>query len=545
MYYIYSRYLRTRYNQATLNTSKCDTWATLLQDQLHTFKRMYCCKQTEVFRPWINPYQCGKNLFSPLLKSKIMLAFIITLCHITYQYLTINTFKEVTCQEPADAQKTQLYVKPIDRHLQQINLNKIARSSKFYQRSPQKISAFPFIKALCNAAYQNIFSYSKVAFLLALLGVDVSKQGVANRFNRYAVSFFKQVLNGLIDNISGLNSANKQGVLNTFTNVYIQDSTNLKLPQHLADAYPGAKNQSGKENAGMKIQATFNLKNEQMADFGLSAFTRTDQAASKDICNLVQPKDLVIRDLGYFVLSVFERLSQMGAFFLSRLKNNVAIYCPESGRRINLLALLKKQPSLDIDVLIGCKQQLPVRLVAVPVPDHIANERRRKAKNNRDHRLKPSKESLTLLGWQIFITNVGRSVWDPLTICKLYAIRWRIEIIFKAWKSHLALSSIPQGSKNELDVYIYSQLLNITIFHAFFDHLNRSMIDKHNKYISMLKLAPLFNQIVSAMYLLGDTINSAHLEHVIENPLLRHCCYEKRKNRTNYAESMEHLTCLA
>jgi len=533
------------YNQANLNACKFGTWAKPLQDQLHKSKRIYCCWQTEILRLLFNSDQCGESFFFLLLKSKIMLAFIIQLCHITYQYLTIKTFKEVTCQESADSRKTPLHVKPIDRHLQQINLNKIARSSQFYQRSPQKISAFPFIKALCNAAYQNIFSYSKVAFLLGLLGVDVSKQGVACRFNRYAVSFFKQILNAVIDNISGLHSANKQGALNTFTNVYLQDSTNLKLPKHLADAYPGAKNQSGKENAGMKIQATFNLKNEQMADFGLSAFTRTDQAASKDILDLVQPQDLIIRDLGYFVLSVFEKLSQIGAFFLSRLKNNVAIYWPDSGRRLNLLTLLKKQPLLDIDVLIGCKQQLPVRLVAMPVPDHIANERRRKAKNNRDQRLKPSKESLELLGWQIFVTNVGRSVWDPSTICKLYAIRWRIEIIFKAWKSHLALTSTPQGSKNELDVYIYSQLLNITIFHAFFDHLNRSMIDKHGKYISMLKLAPLFNQIVSAMYFLGDNIHGAQFEHFIENLLLRHCCYEKRKNRTNYAECMEYLTCLA
>jgi hypothetical protein len=542
MYYLYSRYYLKPYNKANLNASKFDAWAKLLQDQRHTSKSMYYCRQTEIFRMWFNSDQCEESFFFLPLKRKIMLAFIIQLCYITYQYLTIKTIKEVTCQEPADAQKTPLHVKPIDRHLQKINLNKIARSSQFYQRSPQKISALPFIKALCNAAYQNIFSYSKIAFLLGLLGVDVSKQGVATRFNHYAISFFKQVLHAVVDNISGLHSANKEGALNTFTHVYLQDSTNLKLPKHLADAYPGAKNQSGKENAGMKIQATFNLKNEHMADFGVSAFTRTDQAASQDIFNLVQPKDLVIRDLGYFVLSVFERLSHMGAFFLSRLKNNVAIYWPESGRRLNLLALLKEQPSADIDVLIGCKQKLAVRLVALPVPDYIANERRRKAKNNRDQRLKPSKESLKLLGWQIFVTNVGRSVWDPLTIVRLYAIRWRIEIIFKAWKSHLALSSIPQGSKNECDLYMYSQLLNITIFHAFFDHLNRSMINKHNKYISMLKLAPLFNQIVSAISLLGD---SAQFEHFIESPLLRHCCYERRKDRINYAQSMEYLRCLA
>jgi len=71
-------------------------------------------------------------------------------------------------------------------------------------------------------------------------------------------------------------------------------------------------------------------------------------------------------------------------------------------------------------------------LVALPVPDHSANERRRETKNNMDHRLKPSRESLKLLGWQIFFTNVGRSVWDLLTIRTLYVIRWRIEIIFKA-----------------------------------------------------------------------------------------------------------------
>jgi len=181
----------------------------------------------------------------------------------------------------------------------------------------------------------------------------------------------------------------------------------------------------------------------------------------------------------------------------------------------------------------------------MPVPDHIANQRRRKAKNNRDRRCKPSKESLQLLGWQIFITNVGRSIWDPLTVCKLYAIRWRIEIIFKAWKSHLALANVPEGSKNELDIYIYSQLLNITIFHAFFDRLNRIMIRKHDKYISMLKVAPLFGHIVSAVNLLADTISGAQFEHFIEKLLLRHCFYEKRNKRTNYAENLQLLASLA
>jgi len=277
--------------QTMAPTLKYDARGHMCQSRFHKSNWIHYEQQTKLLALWLNSNRldrCSSFLF---LKSKILLAIIVIFYYVTYQYLTKTTLKEVTCQEPANTRKSSLHVKPIDRHLQQVNLDEIARRSKFYQRTPQKISAFPFIKALCNAAYQNIFSYSKVAFLLALLGVDVSKQAVAGRFNRYAVAFFKQVLNAVIDNISGLYSANKQGALNTFGNVYLQDSTNLKLPQHLADTYPGAKNQTGKENAGMKIQSTFNLKNEQMADFSLSPFTRTDQTASKDILELVKPKD--------------------------------------------------------------------------------------------------------------------------------------------------------------------------------------------------------------------------------------------------------------
>lgn len=483
-----------------------------------------------------------KVLFFLVSKSKTILAYTLFCCYITHRCLKKKHKKEVTCQEAANPQRLPVHVKTIDRHLQQLSPDKIARNTKFYRRTPQKIKATPFIGALCAAAYQNIFSYRKIAFLLGLRGILVSKQAVAERFNRFAVALFNQTLIALIEKVSGIEVIQKQGALAFFKNVYLQDSTHLALPQHLADAYPGAKNQSGKKNAGMKIQAVLNLRNEQMADFSLSGFNRTDQAASKEILDLVQPKDLVIRDLGYFVLDVFKDLRRKGVFFLSRLRSNVAVYCPDTGRRLNLLSILKKQSCTDINVLIGRDHKLPVRLVAMPVPEHIANERRRKARNNRDRRCNPSKETLQLLGWQIFVTNVEHDIWNPSTVCKVYAIRWRIEIIFKAWKSHMALASIPEGSKNELDVYIYSQLVNITIFHAFFEHLNRYMIDKHNKFISMLKLAPLFSHVLNIIHTSQGAAKEGEVEEYLSGLLLRHCCYEKRNKRTNYPE---HLALLA
>ena len=99
---------------------------------------------------------------------------------------------------------------------------------------------------------------------------------------------------------------------------------------------------------------------------------------------------------------------------------------------------------------------------------------------------------------------------------EIYAIRWRIEIIFKAWKSHLSLDKIPQSvNRNELEVYIYAHLLNIIFFHVFFDQLNQFMIRKHNKYISIhvcfwLWIMTINNHIETLKNLLEQACFSTH-----------------------------------
>jgi len=60
-------------------------------------------------------------------------------------------------------------------------------------------------------------------------------------------------------------------------------------------------------------------------------------------------------------------------------------------------------------VLAG-EEKVRVRLVAEPVSAAVANERRRKARQNRDQRVKPSPDRLFLPGRNVcvFLTNVAR-----------------------------------------------------------------------------------------------------------------------------------------
>jgi hypothetical protein len=364
----------------------------------------------------------------------------------------------------------------------------------------------------------------------------ISKQAIAKRINQSCVDFVQRSLLETIERMNWVKQMKNMPCFHFFNSVLLQDSTNLKLPDHLAEQFPGSKNQSGKKNATMKIQAIFDLLHDRFVHFGISAYSRNDQTASKDIISIAKKGDLVIRDLGYFVLGSLKQLANDGVFFLSRLHHNIGVYDTD-GNPLDLLKQLKKHKTLDINVCLGKKQHLPMRLVAIPVPEQIANERRRKAKNNRDSRCNPSKRHLELLGWQIMITNVDSTLWPAQTVIDAYLVRWRIEIIFKAWKSHFNLKSIPNGNKHYVLCIVLAKLLFIVCFQVLYDRLNAFMHDKHKCGISILKFASLINSCASWLFS-ALANNDAKL---IASVLNAHCTYEKRNNFRNFHQQIAAL----
>ena len=78
-----------------------------------------------------------------------------------------------------------------------------------------------------------------------------------------------------------------------------------------------------------------------------------------------------------------------------------------------------------------------MRLIAVKLPPNVAAQRRQKRKNNRDKRLRYTKRAKFLLGYEIFVTNLDKERFDASQLLSFYGLRWRIEILFKAFKQHL------------------------------------------------------------------------------------------------------------
>ncbi|MGB6068145.1 MAG: transposase [Desulfomonilaceae bacterium] len=211
----------------------------------------------------------------------------------------------------------------------------------------------------------------------------------------------------------------------------------------------------------------------------------------------------MIRDLGYSSLRVFRSIGEKKAFYLSRYSHKIALFHP-TGKRFDLLGNLKKHGTLDEGLLAGSEERLPVRVVAIPIPEPIAGQRRRKLLHSRDKGLNPDPTHLALLGWEIFLTNVPQKTWDARTVSRIYGVRWRIEIIFKSWKSRFKIHAFDHPTPTEVQLLIYARLIYITLFQtSFFTRLAAFVYETTGQHLSVLKAADFFSQRILPALLTG------------------------------------------
>ena len=388
----------------------------------------------------------------------------------------------------------------IDKKLHNLPHTEIAEKCGFTKRNAGKITPDKWIKAFCCLASGDSTSLRYCAWILGLLTNTVlSKQAVRKRLIANGSEFLKQTLAHIIANSGSLPGLRKKGVLTQFNRVLVQDSTTIKLPQRLVDTYTGCSNHTNIPMSLMRIQAVLDILSETFVHFSFSGYTRNDQAAAHDIINITKKGDLVIRDLGYFVINVFSSFYKKGVFFISRVGPRNIYKDIITNDDIDLLVLLRKNKRLDQKVILGRKKPLPVRLVAIPLPVSVANERKRKARLRRDKGSSYSKKYFALLSWQILITNVEDDVLSAQDLSDIYGLRWQIEIVFKTWKSFLHFEKISQNaSVIQVEALIYARLIYVVLFHVVFWRVLQPNLNSDNsKSISMLKSIDIISSLSS------------------------------------------------
>ena len=411
------------------------------------------------------------------------------------------------------------------------SINKLSYLCGYTKRQGGKIQPKSLIVGFMLMISKRRNTYSDWAFEVGLLeNKTITKQSLNAKMTQQTEDLVKQVLEeNLLARVKPKPSKKINGLLKNFNSVQIDDSSTLHLPDELAEKFPGNYSR-GEKKALAKVHALYNLTENNFSFLKVYSFTNNDQSLSPSVLPYLEKGDLCIRDLGFLVLDVLEQMMEKDIYFISRKNYQIKILDTQTEEQINLAQVLRKKKKFDKEVIIGKKQKLKMRLIAIPIPATQANERKRKARMDRDQRLNHSKDYYELLGYAIYITNINPEKVKADEIDQLYRLRWNIEIIFKSWKSYFFFEKlIHRQCTNEFRVkcMIYLMLIYITMFHKILQQVER--IYKELK-ISILKMASFFVKYFQFLFQQKISAN-------MYNQIVVHCAYDKRNDRRNAKET--------
>lgn len=310
-------------------------------------------------------------------------------------------------------------------------------------------------------------------------GSSISTQGLNERFNEYAVDFFKNFLNELVKRQIHFNKNKK---IYHFNRIRIADATGFKLPIEYIDQYPGPGSEK-KPMSSMKIQLEFDLLSGNFLNYDIFSGTSNDTLYLDTLSKTIEKGDLCLRDLGYYKLSDLASVAAKGAYYVSRLKSYSTIYCKDykisnekklvrseqnEYRRIYIDQILDTMIPGEIidlgDVLIGNTQKLKCRLIITKLTEEQKQKRIKNLEESIEKkRIKDSYSTQKFLDISAYITNVPSEILESEQIHEMYTLRWQIELMFKVWKSVFKINKTKKVKIERFHCALYAKLITIVL----------------------------------------------------------------------------------
>lgn len=346
-----------------------------------------------------------------------------------------------------------------------------AKETKFVQRQ-SPLTGPLFLQALVWTVYlYGEITLGAVADTAEDLApaCQVSEQAVEGRFNQRAVAFLQAMFRVALQQTIP-QPAMVAPLLSAFSAVYLLDSSTVCLPDSLKDEFAGCGG-AGAE-AAAKLYLLLDWLRGQVAALQVRDGRKADQNMGQEFLAGTPVGALWIFDLGFWHLAFLAALGQMGSYFLSRLSSSVALSLPLAEgqtQRFDVDQFLNRalrDRTFEIAVLLGAQHRLPVRLICVPVPPPVANQRRRRAREDaRRQGRTPKKHLLRRLNWTLLVTNAPLQRLPTSTVDTVYRVRWQVELAFKLAKSEAGLERTNATKPQRVLCEFYAKLIALLWFH--------------------------------------------------------------------------------
>jgi len=344
--------------------------------------------------------------------------------------------------------------------------NAIARKTGFIKRQ-RKLNGSDFVQTLVFGWLDNPEStIEELAQTAATLGVSITPQGLDKRFTPDAANFLHKVLESAVTTVVESEPV-AIPILQRFNGVFIQDGSTVTLPDTLATIWSGCGGSCSKNtSSSVKTQIRIDLNTGRLA--GPYLQSGKEHATNSQLQTEPLPKgSLRIADLEFFSLHDFSEMNKEGKYWLSKVKAMCKVNTLD-GKQWDLVNLLERycQDKMDMQVLLGVKEQVPCCILAIKVPDDVANERRRKLNDTaRDKGKAVSERVLKLANWVVICTNVSSELLTLEECFVLMRTRWQIELIFKLWKSEGRIDEWRSAKPFRILCELYAKLVVMVIQH--------------------------------------------------------------------------------
>lgn len=374
--------------------------------------------------------------------------------------------------------------------------------------------------------------------------VKISKQGISDRYNEGAIKYIQALIGEALSH--QIMHSIDCGWFKLFNRVLIKDSTKFDVCEKLAEQLPGFGGNASK--AGVCIQYEFDIKAGGVNDLNITAANRPDSTDTSETIKKVRKGDLIIRDLGYSILSCFMIMQNIGAYFISRLNTSLAVYEKKEdklveldfGRLYKLMSKYRIQ-RLEKQVFIGKKDKFPVRLIIETMPEDEVKKRLQKTNAyNKRKGNNTSDEYKERARFNLFITNIPEENLEAEVIPQIYKMRWQVELIFKAWKSIFGIDNNDEMKYERLICLLNARLLLILINWDIFMYKRSQLYKKTGKLISINKCFKTLQEYSSELrHILMDNCKKIiNWIELIFKLFDSHHWLEKKKNKIGLAEIM-------
>ena len=388
-------------------------------------------------------------------------------------------------------------LKDIQKQCSSSSLEALARETGFLKRKRQ-MTPEAFL-ALCVLESQPScqLSLGRMCSRLHLKNnLLISEEGLNQRFSAEAVCFLKELLCRLVQ---ARFIGQEESLLSrcSFSRIRILDSTSFALPMQFSEGYAGLT------SSGVKVQWEYDLLSGAFLYGSVREGSENDAAYARETIENIMPNDLFIRDLGYFSTMFLEEADRCGAFYVTRFKSNMKIFRKENGVFHELdpvqlgEKLLPGESTEVLDIYLGSEHLYVPRLSIHCLTEEQAVRRQGKQKRVQKKKGKAlTSRTLQKQAYNFLLTNISQEEISMQDLYQLYSLRWQIEILFKAWKSHFHLDKVKAMKKERFECQLYGTLIAIWLSIRFAFQARLFLYRKQNIELSEYKAMGIIRELL-------------------------------------------------